>query len=251
MRKVRFLVIASLLMLGISVCILAQDQQPGKQEAKHELSQEELVASVPALRDLHEVVYPLWHKAYAEKDYALIKELLPRADTLTAKLDAAQLPGILRDKQAAWDKAKDDLKNALAKLHEAANADDSAAMLSQLEAFHSGYEKLVRTIRPMVKELEAYHQELYKLYHYYAPEYDLENIRSTVEAMKEKILPLKAAELPKRLADRKSEFDEAVKKLEEATQKLAETVKKGKKEKVLEAVEKVHTAYQKAEHIFD
>ena len=74
-----------------------------KQKGKPEITQEELTATVPELRELHEVIYPLWHNAYPEKDYALIKELLPQAESLTAKLDAAKLPGILRDKQEAWD----------------------------------------------------------------------------------------------------------------------------------------------------
>ena len=39
------------------------------------------------------------------------------------------------------------------------------------------YEGLVRIIRPPLPELEAVHQHLYGLYHYYGPGYDLEKIR--------------------------------------------------------------------------
>ena len=60
------------------------------------MSAAELDADVPALHDLHGIVYPLWHDAYPDKDYALIKELLPEADSLTQKLDEAELPGIPR-----------------------------------------------------------------------------------------------------------------------------------------------------------
>jgi hypothetical protein len=215
------------------------------------ISDEEVTARVPALEELHEVIYELWHNAYPEKDTALIKELLPQADELTANLDAAELPGILRDKQAKWDEGKVALKDALAGLHAAADADDQEAMLQQTEAFHTAFEKLVRTIRPMVKELDAFHQELYKLYHYYAPDYDLEQIRAAAAAMHERMASLKEAKLSKRLADRQPDFDAAVAKLATAVDGLVDTAKKDDKEAVLAAVEAVHKRYVIAEGIFD
>ena len=222
-----------------------------KPEAQKEITQEELTAAVPELRELHEVVYPLWHSAYPEKDYALIKELLPQAESLTAELDAAKLPGILRDKQRAWNQGKEFLKSALNKLKQAAETDDEEEMLKQLEDFHTGFERLVRTIYPMVSELESFHQELYKLYHYHAPDYNLEEIRVDVEAMQEKLPPLKQVQLPNRLSERQSDFDNAVQELENAVNELAEAVKTENKETILELVEKVHTAYQKTAHVFD
>lgn len=100
---------------------------------------------------------------------------------MTEKLNQAELPGILRDKKNKWDEGKDTLKSTLDNLHKAVDADNSQKdMLSQVEAFHSAYERLVRTIRPIVTELEAFHQELYKLYHYHMPNFELELIRSDV-----------------------------------------------------------------------
>jgi hypothetical protein len=251
----RFLVVG-LIVVGLSAAFVcggvALAQTAGEKGApKKEITQEELAASVPTLHDLHDVVFPLWHKAYAEKDYALIKQLLPRADTLVTKLDEAALPGILRDRQEKWDAGKANLKSALEQLHQAAEADDQEAMLKQVEAFHASYERLVRTIRPVVPALDAFHQELYKLYHYYAPQYDLEKIRAAAAAMKEKMPALKEAQLSKRLADRQADFDAAVKELDAAVDQLAETVKVDSKEKIKAAVEKVHTAYQKTEKLFD
>ncbi len=243
---------ASALLLGIALAGKAPAQTTDKQAAqKPECTQEELEASVPALNDLHEVVYPLWHTAYPQKDYDMIEQLLPQADELTAKLDDAKLPGILRDKQAAWDERKASLKTALVKLHEAVNADNEEQMLEQTEAFHSAFEMLVRTIRPIAPELEAFHQELYKLYHYYAPQYDLDQIRAAAAAMQEKLPALKQAELPKRVADRKKDFDVAVADLEAAVNELSGIAKTGDKEKVLGAVEKTHAAYVRAQGVFE
>lgn len=224
-----------------------EDQQARQQEA----TEEELTASVPELKDLHEVVYALWHSAFPDKDYALIKELLPQAESLTEKLDEAELPGILRDKQEAWNGGKKNLKTALEALKQAVEVEDQQGMLDQTEAFHAGFERLVRIIRPVIPELDAFHREMYKLYHYSVPNYDLENIRTNVKAMQEKLTPLKRAQIPKRLADRQDDFEAAVIELEAAVNELAEIMKGNDKDKILQAVEKAHTAFQKTEHIFD
>jgi uncharacterized membrane protein len=83
------------------------------------------------------------------------------------------------------------------------------------------------------------------------PDYELENIRTTVTVMQEKIPLLKQAQLPKRLADRKKSYDEAVAELETAVNKLAKTVKKDKRKAIEAGVEEVHTAYQQTQAIFD
>jgi len=265
-RTSKHIIATSLTILGFCMAFgcprIAMAQTAGQEKAKkadvkHEcaekadVTQEELAASVPALSDLHEVVYPLWHTAFPEKDYDLIKKLLPQADSLTAKLDEAKLRGILRDKQAAWDEGKTNLKSALQQLHSAADTNNQQEMLAQTEAFHAAYERLVRTIRPIVPELDAFHQEMYKLYHYYAPQYDLGQIRATVASMQEKLPALKKSQLPKRLTDRQKDFDTAVGQLEAAVTDLAKTAKADDKKTILAAVEKVHSAYQQTERVFE
>ena len=251
----RFLAIG-LVALALCVTLTGQTvwaQQPAstKNAPAHVITDEETTASVPALSEMHKVVYPLWHTAYAEKNYALIKELLPRADTLVAALDAAKLPGILREKQEAWDAGKVDLKSALSQLHDAAKADNQEQMLKQTEAFHAAFERLARTVHPVVPELAAFHQELYKLYHYYTPQHDLAKIRETAARMEEKVAALKEAKLPKRLADRQEKYNASVLELESDVKELSATVKTDAKDKIHEAVEKVHAAYQKTEKLFD
>ena len=241
--------------LGIACAFLLfscqQEESVQADEVKPEMSKEELDADVPALDDLHGVVYPLWHDAYPEKDYALIKELLPEADSLTRQLDEAELPGILRDKKPEWEKGKENLKNSLQALHRAVDENNQDDMLTQVEAFHSAFERLARIIRPVVPELEAFHQEMYKLYHYYMPNYELDNIRLAVTAMQEKLMPLKEVQLPQRLAERQGQFDIVVQELELSLNSLTEAVKNDDEELIKEAVENVHTAYQKAQSIFD
>lgn len=245
-----------ILALGIAFgapAALAQETAAKKAPAPaaKDIDDAELSASVPALSNMHKVVYPLWHDAYPAKDYPMIKKLLPQMDTLVTELDKAPLPGILREKNEAWEGGKANLKATLEQLHAAAKADDQEAMLKLTEAFHAGYERLVRTVRPIVPELEAFHQDLYKLYHYYAPVYDLEKIRGEATAMTEKLAALKTAQLPKRMADRQEKFQAEVLKLEAAVNELDATVKTDAKEKIKAAVEKVHAAYKDTEKVFD
>jgi len=241
--------------LGVALVFLLiscqQEESIPVDEVKSEMSEAELDADVPALHDLHGVVYPLWHDAYPEKDYALIKELLPEADSLIQKLDEAELPGILRDIRPDWDLGKDNLKSSLQALYSAVEENNQDEMLMQVEAFHSAFEKMIRLIRPIVPELEDFHQEMYKLYHYYMPNYELPNIRLAVTAMQQKLMPLIDVQLPQRLAEKQGQFDAAVQELGTQLFNLSEVVRQEDKDLIKDAVEKVHTAYQKTEAVFN
>jgi len=236
-------------LLSISLLLLAScggDTQPAV-----EIPESEIEASVPELTEMHDLVYPLWHTAFPEKDYDLIHELVHQFDPGMAVLDTIKLPGILREKQAAWDEGWAKMKESFAALQTAAHADDEAGMLEHTEAFHMDYERLVRVIRPLVAELDAFHQEMYKLYHYYMPAYDLEKIRETVAAMEIKLVALGEAELSSRLTDKQGDFDEAVVALAAQVAALAEELNDPSKRAVTAAIESVHTAYANVEKIFD
>ena len=89
-KKVLFLIINFLL----SFPLFSQQDQDSS----------EMDSSVPELFEFHEVIYPIWHTAYPEKNYAMLKEMVPDVNSGAEKIYSAPLPGILRDKQAEWDK---------------------------------------------------------------------------------------------------------------------------------------------------
>jgi hypothetical protein len=235
----------------LSIALLMMASCGGNSQPSVEIPESELEASVPELTEMHDLVYPLWHTAFPEKDFDLIHDLVHQFEPGMAVLDTLALPGILREKQAAWDEGLAKMKESFAALQAAAHADDEAGMLEHTEAFHMDYERLVRVIRPLVPELEAFHQEMYRLYHYYMPAYDLEKIRETVSAMEVKLTALGEAELPGNLADRQAEFDEAVATLAERVTALADQLGDPSRRAVNAAIESVHTAYAGAEAIFD
>jgi len=223
----------------------------GGSQPAPEVPESEITASVPELTAMHDLVYPLWHTAYPEKDYDLIRELLPGFEEHMTAVEQASLPGILREKETAWQEGKELLTDSFTALKEAAKADDRDEMLKQTETFHMNYERLVRVLRPLVGELEEFHQELYKLYHYYMPAYDLAKIREAVSAMEEKVEPLKGVQLPSRLSDRQSDFEEQVAELSRRVAALARQLENPSRNAVNQAIESVHTAYQNTEKIFD
>ncbi len=215
-----------------------------------EVPAEELAARVPLLDSIHAVMHPMWHEAYPAKDYTAIAEAVSRFEPLMAALDTVRLPSILQDKQARWDEQKTLLKSTFEGLKAAVEAGSAEQMLAFTEAFHMNYEGMVRIIRPVVPELEAFHQQLYALYHYYGPAYDLEKIRAAADSMAAVIPNLKAAQLPARLADLQGNFEGAVQILELRVSELRSTLENPSREAVQAAIEAVHDAYHGVEEIF-
>ncbi len=204
----------------------------------------ETTAEVPALGALHEVIYPLWHQAWPGKDATELKALLPDAEAGVSALAAAELPGILRDRRAAWDQGVAALRDAVGAYRRAADRDDTQGMLDAVETLHSRYETLVRLVRPPLEALEAYHVVLYGLVHHRPPVADRTALRGAAETLVARCAPLAAATLPRRLADRQERFTTAAAELCSRTATLRRTVAEGSEEAVAAAVDAVHEQYQ-------
>lgn len=234
--------------LGASLLVSACAEESG---SVPEVPKEETTRSVPELDTVHEVMVPMWHEAWPARDYAAIRTSVEDFEPLLTTLDGARLPGILQDEQARWDEQKALLMGSFRGMRAAAAAGNDEELLAHAEALHMNYEGLVRIVRPLVPELDEFHQHLYGLYHYYAPGYDLEKMRKAVDSMSAVMPRLKAVRLPERLADKKGAFDAAVTQLGGEVAVLLMAVEDPSREEVLEAMEEVHTAYQAVEAVFD
>ncbi len=211
----------------------------------------EVKAEVPALAAFHDVIYPLWHEAWPNKDMALMKELLPQAQEGTAAIEKAELPGILRDKQAAWTKGVAALRESLTAYERAAAAGELQALLDAVEQLHARYEALVRTVRPPMKELDAYHQTLYQVFHKLMPAGDVAGLRTAAEEMAIRCQALSAAPMPKRFASRDAAVRPALGELCAKTDALREALKGTDTARINTAVGEVHTQYQAVEKLFE
>ncbi len=163
----------------------------------------------------------------------------------------AALPGILRDKKPRWDEGVAALQAAAKRCQVAAMTGQERPLLEAVEEVHARYEALVRLTRPPMKELDSYHQVLYRLYPHELPDRNLTAVRAASAALREECAALAAAELPRRVAVRTAELKAAFAGLCEATNSLSLVAGSGDWAAVSQAVEAVQTKYQLAEGLFE
>ncbi len=216
-----------------------------------EIDPDELRTSVPELKEFHSTIYDLWHNAWPNKDIEKLKELLPAVNEGYKKLTEVRLPGILRDKEAMWSKNLEDFSMIIKEYESAVMKDDAQAILDAAEKVHLQFEALVRTIKPVIPELDDFHKTLYVLYHYYLPEYNYDKIKVSVDTLLIKMDRLNKAELPKRLKVREKEFNKARKELSTSLKDLKKVLNTKNKEKIVEKIELMHSKYQSVEAVFD
>jgi len=210
----------------------------------------EATPSVPALDSFHEVIFTIWHEAWPKKNTAMLRQLLPDVEKGISEVAAAPLPGILREKKAAWDEGIKKLQSIGLEYKTAASARDDTALLNAAEKLHSQFEALVRTVRPALKELDEFHAVLYMLYHHYLPKYDVEKVRSSAVELKQKMAALNSAQLPARLKQKDPEFQQARVKLSASVGALEGAVQTNVEAKIKEAVNAVHSNYQALDRLF-
>lgn len=212
----------------------------------------EINSSVPELFDFHEVIYPMWHTAYPNKDYALFKQLLPDVNAGVEKIYAAKLPGILRDKENEWNEGLEKLRASVKDYNTACEENNEPGMLTSAEELHSNFEMLVRIVKPVTKEVDEFHKVLYMIYHHYGPNKNTEELSNAIDELMMRADELKNCVLPKWATDKKDDFAKAADELYNSTKEL-QTLKNSKANDKLinEGIEKVHTDYQKLEALFD
>ena len=210
----------------------------------HAQNPSDAVARVPELDKFHEVIFKIWHEAWPEKNTAMLEQLLPDVEKGISEVASAQLPGILREKKTLWEEGVKKLQSAGSDYKAAVAAKDETKMLAAAEMLHSRFEMLMRSIRPVLKELDDFHSVLYMLYHHYLPQYDVEKIRSSVAELKQKMAALNEAQVPARLKDATTEFRAAREKLSASVDSLEATVQSDNEKAIKAAVETMHSNYQ-------
>jgi hypothetical protein len=214
---------------------------------------EEISSDVPALSAFHEVIYPLWHQAWAEKNFALVKDLMPKVKDHMKELEKAELPGILRDKKQAWERGIKEIGVSVAKLEVAVAKEDKKATFDAVEVLHRNYERQMSIVRPPLQELEDYHVLLYQVYHHYMPKKNIPAIKKASKEMAAACEKLGGAIQMKDLKVKDNLLRAETAKLCEATDELVKaTAKKKSKLTVIKAtIERVHTQYQNVAKFFE
>jgi hypothetical protein len=211
----------------------------------------ETKSEVPELWAFHEIIYPIWHNAYPKKDYQALRSYVPKVNELAAKVYAAPLPGILRDKKDKWAEGVAQLRKAVDYYAQAAAGKDDQALLNAAEALHARFESLARIIIPVIPELDAFHQVLYVIYHKYAPDKAYDKIRSVTPELLAKAEAVVKAKLPSGMSEKKDAFQKAAAALLEAVQALDAAGKARDRSGMDKGIETVHSCYQALEKLFE
>jgi hypothetical protein len=211
----------------------------------------ETKSEVPELTAFHEIIYPIWHTAYPDKDYKALRGYVPRINELAANIYSAKLPGILREKEVKWMDGVSQLKKAVDDYNAAAAGKDDQMLLNAAETLHAKYEALVRTLRPVLAEIDAFHQELYVIYHKYAPDKLYDKIRAASAGLVSKAEAVVKAQLPSRLESKTAAYTKAAVELTDAAKELKTAADNHDHEGMLKGVDKVHARYQALEKIFE
>ena len=211
----------------------------------------ETSATVPALRKFHTVIFKIWHTAWPNKDDAMLIALFPEVEKGVMEVAHAELPGILRDKQAAWKTGIEKLQTIVKEYKAAIETKQKQPLLDAAENLHAQYEALVRVIRPPLKELDDFHAVLYMIYHYYMPQNSLEEIKGSIGKLQEKMVALNNAVLHPRMKGKEEPFRVARNQLDQAVGDLAVVVRSNEIRKIKTAIETMHTNYKTLEHVFE
>jgi hypothetical protein len=249
MTAFRYLAVLSVLIFAASC---AEKTEQVKKEETQKAHHDETKSEVPELWAFHDVIYEIWHEAWPAKDTALLTDLIPDIEKGYQSLSTAKLPGILREKQEKWSQGISHLGEIIENYKNAASEKQNETLLKAAEDLHTQFEQLVRLIRPVLKEIDFFHQELYMLYHYYLPDYDIDKIRTSTAELIKRMDPIDMIQLPPRLAGKKDAFDKARQTLRESLLHLQKTVTTdADKGTVSSAVESMHDQYQTLMAVFE
>ena len=212
---------------------------------------QDTVWRVPELDDFHDVMHPIWHDAYPNKDFEALKKYVDEVNEKAKAVYSAQLPGINREKQLKWNEGVIKFQAAVEEFNKTAQADDNEGLLKAAENLHTNYEMLVRIIRPVQKEIDEFHKTLYVVYHDFLPNKNYKKLGTVTDKLIKQAKAITKAKLPARLESKKGAFDLAASDLLTSTQDLKKRVKSKNKISIDAAVENMHTKYQNLEEIFE
>jgi hypothetical protein len=233
-----FVLLCACFSLGLPVVAAAQEMAG------------ETASQVPQLTAFHEVVFEIWHTAYPAKDAKALRALVPRVNELAGNIYTAKLPGILRDKEDKWKTGVAQFKSSVEAYNAAAKGQDDQALLNAAEALHARYEALVRTINPVLKEMDAFHQSLYVVYHTYLADKAYDKIRGSSGELVTKAEAITKASLPKSQEAKSEALRKAAAELLDAARALDAAGQAHDHAGMEKGVENLHARYQALEALF-
>ncbi len=206
---------------------------------------------VPELKAMHEVIHPMWHDAYPNKDFATLKRLYPEIEQHFQALQKVTFPANMEDKAHRWKMGLTKMEKVLKEYQQAVEKNQHDALLTATKDLHDVFEYLVKVVNPPLPEADAFHQVLFKVFHDYLPNEKWDKIRQIIPEFQSRMKALQGAALPKKLASKQEKFNTAVAELSKAVEELAKQQHTTDNDALKAAVMKVHDAYENLEKILE
>ncbi|MFA5011903.1 MAG: hypothetical protein WC644_08080 [Ignavibacteria bacterium] len=220
-------------------------------KAQNTIDSTEITSSVPELYEFHDIIYVIWHEAYPSKDIAALKGMVEKIKPYMDKINSAKLPGIMQDKNDKWQEGLKVLNASVENYYKIAEGEDNQAILDAAEKLHADYEMMVRILRPVNKEIDSYHKDLYVIFHKFYPSKDYKSIEGMIDGMITKAEACINSKLPKRLEANTEEYQKLTKELVNKTIALKDALKTNDGTLIDKAIDEMHSKYQDVEKLFD
>ncbi len=209
-------------------------------------------SSIPELSDLHDVIHPMWHDAYPNRDFDKFRHLLPLINTSAEKIYKVQLPPLLSERKDDWDNGVERFRNSVIKYNHAVEENDEDKLLEAADELHSNYETLVRIVTPVTTEIDDFHKMLFKIYNRYLPNEDLDKLNKAIDNLVPLADKLMNSPLPGWASDKKDDFILYADKLYLSTLDLRSLKNSNADiDEIGKGIENVHANYKKLESLFE
>ena len=207
--------------------------------------------TLEGLEEFHEVLAPIWHKAYPDKDFKAIREAVPGFQEKMELILRAELPGFYRERNKEFEGKRGILARSVEELENKANGDDNQALLVATENLHTAFARLAFFFAPRVRELEEFHLILYPLWHKALPDKSFQTIRDSAPVLQEKMDALMKANLPDNSKGIEPNFIEKRNILKKSVSELIKACDSKNNKKLEEKLVKMHKAYMELDQVFD
>lgn len=250
MKQIITLVCVTIFVLSLS--LVAADKK--EKDCSHKKT--EGIIKVKLLDDFADTMHELWHNAWVNKDYNLIKELYPKADEFVSNLEKSDVPAGLEDRKEKWGRGVKALRIALTNVKLGIDENNEKQMLDAVEHFHQIYELMISMTKPYVKEVEDFHKPMAKMYHRNYPDFNLEEMRNDIKQMYNVLDQLDKVKLPEYYSSKTKEFKKIVKELRKSVKDLEKYMNSNKNltkedKNLKDKVEKLHTDFHTLAELFE
>jgi hypothetical protein len=199
-----------------------------------------------ALDDFHEVLMPLWHESYAEKDFKTIRDKAPLLQEKIMTLIRVPAPADLsqdEEKLHTFLSKRQELAFYVMEFNRAAKDGPDSTLASAFETMHWGYEELEKFFAVQIEELDQFHETLYFLWHRALPERDYQAIRKTAPVVKAEVDSLMKVPVPGACKIKEEEFEKGKTALRDAVYGFAQVCEKGTEDDIDAALKAMHDRF--------